>query len=130
VVRVIWDRVSTRATKAVLHTLGTLCPYGRTHIKIISIGVFPVIVDLQLDDPEQRIYEFALAVLDRLCTCADGRTELVMHAAVLAVVGWKVLRVSEAATESAARVLRSVARHATMPGVLQEMTQAGVVAKL
>jgi hypothetical protein len=130
VVRVIRDRVSTRATKAALHALGTLCPYGRTRFKIVSAGAVPAIVDLLLDDPERRVCEFALAVLDRLCTCAEGRAELVAHAAGLAVVGKKVLRVSEASTERAVRVLRSVARHAATPGVLQEMAQAGVVAKL
>lgn len=129
-VRVVRDRVSPRATKAALHALGALCPYGRTRVKIVGAGAVPALVDLLLDDPERRACELALAVLDRLCTCAEGRAELVAHAAGLAVVGKKVLRVSEAATERAVRVLRSVARHAATPGVLQEMAQAGVVGKL
>jgi hypothetical protein len=48
----------------------------------------------------------------------------------VAVVGKKVLRVSEAASERAVRVLRSVVRHAATPAVLQEMAEAGVVGKL
>ncbi|KAL6614111.1 hypothetical protein ACP70R_036381 [Stipagrostis hirtigluma subsp. patula] len=130
VVRVVRDRISTRATKAALHALAALCPYGRTRVKIVSAGAMPAIVDLLLDDPDRRVCELALAALDRLCTCAEGRAELVAHAAGLAVVGKKVLRVSEAASERAVRVLRSVARHAATPAVLQEMAQAGVVAKL
>ncbi|EES03937.1 E3 ubiquitin-protein ligase PUB23 [Sorghum bicolor] len=130
VVRVVRDRVSTQATKAALHALAALCPYGRTRVKIVGAGSVPAIVDLLLDDPERRVNEVALVALDRLCTCAEGRAELVAHAAGLAVVGKKVLRVSEAASERAVRVLRSVARHAATPAVLQEMAQSGVVAKL
>ncbi|KAK3166060.1 hypothetical protein QOZ80_1AG0040980 [Eleusine coracana subsp. coracana] len=129
-VRVARDRVSPRATKAALHALAALCPHGRTRVRIVAAGAVHALVDLLLDDPDRRVCELALAVLDRLCTCAEGRAELVAHAAGLAVVGKKVLRVSEAATERAVRVLRSVARHAATPGVLQEMAQAGVVAKL
>jgi hypothetical protein len=130
VVRVVHDRVSTQATKAALQALAALCPYGRTRVKIVGAGAVPAIVDLLLDDPERRVNELALVALDRLCTCAEGRAELVAHAAGLAVVGKKVLRVSEAASERAVRVLRSVARHAATPAVLQEMAQSGVVAKL
>ncbi|KAF7038768.1 hypothetical protein CFC21_048892 [Triticum aestivum] len=130
VIRVVRDRVSTRATKAALHALSALCPYGRNRVKIVGAGAVPALVELLLDEPERRVCELALAVLDRLCTCAEGRAELVAHAAGVAVVGKKVLRVSEAASERAVRVLRSVARHAATPAVLQEMAQAGVVGKL
>ncbi|KAM0917215.1 hypothetical protein ACQ4PT_009648 [Festuca glaucescens] len=130
VIRVVRDRVSTRATKAALHALSALCPYGRNRVKIVGAGAVPALVELLLDEPERRVCELALAVLDRLCTCAEGRAELVAHAAGVAVVGKKVLRVSEAASERAVRVLRSVVRHAATPAVLQEMAQAGVVGKL
>ncbi|ONM36202.1 E3 ubiquitin-protein ligase PUB23 [Zea mays] len=130
VVRVVRDRVSTQATKAALHALAALCPYGLTRVKIVGVGAVPAIVDLLLDDPERRVNELALVALDRLCTCAEGRAELVAHAAGLAVVGKKALRVSETASERAVRVLRSVARHAATPAVLQEMVESGVVAKL
>lgn len=131
VVRVVRGRdMPARATKAALHALSALCPYGRNRVKIVGAGAVAALVELLLDEPERRVCELALAVLDRLCTCAEGRAELVAHAAGVAVVGKKVLRVSEAATERAVRVLRSVARHAATPAVLQEMAQAGVVGKL
>uniref|UniRef100_A0A0D9V860 U-box domain-containing protein n=1 Tax=Leersia perrieri TaxID=77586 RepID=A0A0D9V860_9ORYZ len=130
VVGVVRDRVSARATKASLHALAALCPYGRHRVKIVGAGGVSAVVELLLDEPERRTCELALALLDRLCTCAEGRAELVAHAAGVAVVGRKVLRVSEAASERAVRVLRSVARHAATPAVLQEMAQGGVVGKL
>ncbi|KAL5228129.1 hypothetical protein ABZP36_016394 [Zizania latifolia] len=130
VVHVVRDRISTRATKASLHALAALCPYGRSRVKIVGAGAVPALVELLLDEPERRVCELALTVLDRLCTCAEGRAELVAHAAGVAVVGKKVLRVSDAASERAVRVLLSVARHAATPAVLQEMAQCGVVGKL
>ncbi|KAG8054641.1 hypothetical protein GUJ93_ZPchr0001g30127 [Zizania palustris] len=130
VVRVVRDSISTRATKASLHGLAALCPYGRNRVKIVGAGAVPALVELLLDEPERRVCELALVVLDRLCTCAEGRAELVAHAAGMAVVGKKVLRVSDAASERAVRVLRSVARHAATPAVLQEMAQCGVVGRL
>ena len=92
----------------------------------------PAFEDLLLDDPERRVNELSHLWRWTSCarTCAEGHAELVAHAAGLAVVGKKVLRVSEAASERAVRVLRSVARHAATPAVLQEMAQSGVVAKL
>ncbi|KAG2602161.1 E3 ubiquitin-protein ligase PUB23-like [Panicum virgatum] len=130
VVRVVRDGISSRATKAALHALAALCSHGRTRVKIVGAGAVQALADLLLDDPERRVCELALAALDRLCTCAEGRAELVAHAAGLAVVGKQVLRVSDVASERAVRVLRSVARHAATPAVLQEMAQSGVVAKL
>ncbi|CAL9124797.1 unnamed protein product, partial [Musa acuminata var. zebrina] len=72
----------------------------------------------------------ALVAMDRLCGCAEGRAELVGHAAGIPVVSKKILRVSEMASERAVRILHSVARHSATPRLLQEMMQMGVVSKL
>lgn len=72
VVGVVRDRVSARATKASLHALAALCPYGRHRVKIVGAGAVAALVELLLDEPERRVCELALAVLDRLCTCAEG----------------------------------------------------------
>ena len=84
----------------------------------MGVGAVPTLVQLQLDDHERRVYELTLAALDQLCTCAKGRVELVAHAAGLAVVGKKVLQVSDATSEQVVRVLWSTARHAATPAVL------------
>ncbi|CAN0879359.1 E3 ubiquitin-protein ligase PUB22 [Linum grandiflorum] len=130
VVQVIRDQVSRQATKAALSLLIELCPWGRNRIKAVHAGLVPVLVDLLLDSNERRPCEMAMAVLDLVCQCADGRAELVKHAAGLAVVSKKMLRVSSVVTEKAARVLLSVGKSSASTGVLQEMVQIGVVAKL
>jgi hypothetical protein len=101
--------------------------WGRNRVK----AALHVLVDMLFDDgAERRACELVLAALDRLCGCAEGRADLVAHAAGVAAVGRKALRVSEVAMDKAVRVLRSVARHAATAAVVQEMAQAGVVATL
>lgn len=130
VVRVVADRVSSKAVKAALHVLCRLCPWGRNRVKAVEAGAVAVLVELLLDEGCRRATELAMVAVDHLCGCAEGRSELVAHPAGLAVVSKKAVRVSPAATESAVRVLHAVARHSAMPAVLQEMLAVGVVAKL
>ncbi|XP_066346920.1 E3 ubiquitin-protein ligase PUB23-like [Miscanthus floridulus] len=132
-VQLLRDRpaVSWPATKAALHVLVRTAAWGRNRVKAVDAGAVPVLVDMLFDDgAERRACELVLAALDRLCGCAEGRADLVAHAAGVAAVGRRALRVSEVATDKAVRVLRSVARHAATAAVVQEMAQAGVVATL
>lgn len=128
------DLMLTRAaTRAALRVLVGATSWGRNRVKAVDAGAVPLLLDmlLDLDSPPRRLCELALAALDRLCGCADGRADLVAHPAGLAVVGNTALRrVSDLATDKAVRVLRSVARHAATPPVLQEMARTGVVAAL
>ncbi|CAN1306629.1 E3 ubiquitin-protein ligase PUB22 [Linum perenne] len=130
VVQVIRDQVSKQATKAALALLIELCPWGRNRIKAVQAGIVPVLIDLLLDSNERRPCEMSMAVMDVVCQSADGRAELVKHAAGLAVVSKKILRVSTVTTEKAVRVLLSVGKSSASTVVLQEMLQIGVVAKL
>jgi hypothetical protein len=68
--------------------------------------------------------------LENLCQCAEGRAELLKHAAGLAVVSKKILRVSTLANDRAVRILLSVSKFSATPNVVQEMLKLGVVAKL
>ncbi|KAI4348878.1 hypothetical protein L6164_009544 [Bauhinia variegata] len=71
-----------------------------------------------------------MVVLDIMCSCAEGRAELLSHGAGLAVVSKKILRISTAANDRAVRILLSISKFSATPAVLQEMLQLGVVAKL
>ncbi|KAF8769337.1 hypothetical protein HU200_006856 [Digitaria exilis] len=132
VVRLLRDRhqVSKAATKAALHVLAGATPWGRNRLKAVDAGAVPVLVDMLLELQERHACELALAALDRLCGCAEGRAELVAHGAGVAAVGAMMMRVSDVATDKAVRVLRSLARHAATPAVLQEMAQTGAVGTL
>lgn len=126
-VNVVRDQVGT---KSALYVLAGLCPFGRNRIKAVRAGVVPLLIEMLLDEPDRRICELALVVLDRLCGCAEGRAEVAGNATGIAIVARKILRVSHLASERAVRILWLVARHVATPAVLHEMMQVGAVDKL
>ncbi|XP_038987597.1 E3 ubiquitin-protein ligase PUB23-like [Phoenix dactylifera] len=130
IVDVLHDRISPQADKAALQVLAGLGRWGRNRIKAAKAGAVPVLIELLLDEPEKRVCELVLVVLDWVCGCAEGRSELVGHAAGIAIVSKKILRISELASERGVRILNSVAKFSATPAVLQEMQQIGVVSKL
>ncbi|XP_058088554.1 E3 ubiquitin-protein ligase PUB23-like [Magnolia sinica] len=130
IVQVLQDQISYQATKASLQILVQLCPWGRNRVKASEAGAVPALVEHIIENSERRACEMALAVLDKLCACAEGRAELLNHSAGIAIVSKKILRVSNFASEKGLRILSSIARFSATPNVLQEMLQVGVVYKL
>ncbi|KAI3472296.1 hypothetical protein Pfo_030120 [Paulownia fortunei] len=128
--QILNDQICQKASKATLRVLISVCPWGRNRIKAVEAGAVPLLIDLLLDSSDKRACEMMLMVLDLLCQCAEGRAELLKHSAGLAIVSKKILRVSQVASERAVRILHSVSKFSATPGVLQEMLQIGVVAKL
>ncbi|KAK6147306.1 hypothetical protein DH2020_018218 [Rehmannia glutinosa] len=124
------QHVCQNASKATLKILICVCPWGRNKMKAVEAGVVPILIELLLDSSDKRACEMMLMVLDLLCQCADGRSELTKHGAGLAIVSKKILRISHVASERAVRILHSVSKFSATPGILQEMLQIGVVAKL
>ncbi|MED6108785.1 hypothetical protein PIB30_027476 [Stylosanthes scabra] len=129
-VQVLKDQISQKASKATLQTLIELCPWGRNRIKTVESGAIHVLIELLLDCKEKKPCEMMMVVLDILCQSADGRAELLGHAAGLAVVSKKILRVSTLVNDRAVKILLSIARYSATQSVVQEMLLIGVVAKL
>ncbi|KAL0426592.1 UNVERIFIED_CONTAM: E3 ubiquitin-protein ligase PUB22 [Sesamum latifolium] len=128
--QIMKDQISQKASKATLKVLIIACPWGRNRIKAVESGSVSILIDLLLDSYEKRACEMMLTLLDLLCQCAEGRAELLKHGAGLAIVSKKILRVSQAASERAVRILQSVSRFSATPRILQEMLQIGIVTKL
>ncbi|KAJ8574407.1 hypothetical protein K7X08_026212 [Anisodus acutangulus] len=122
--------ISQQATKAALKLLVELCPWGRNRIKAIEVGAISTLIELLLDTTERRSCELILSILHQLCSCAEGRAELLSHGAGLAIVSKKILRVSQVASDRAVRILSSISKFSATCRVLQEMLQVGVVSKL
>ncbi|CAI9765911.1 unnamed protein product [Fraxinus pennsylvanica] len=131
-VQILHDQISQKASKAALKVLIDVCPWGRNRIKAVEAGAVPLLIDLllNLNSSDKRDCEMILMVLDYLCQCAEGRAEFLKHCAGLAIVSKKILRISQAASERAVRILYSISKFSATPGVLQEMLQLGVVTKL
>jgi hypothetical protein len=130
IVQVLHDQISQQATSAALKLLIQLSPWGRNRIKAVNGGAVSVLIELLLDSSERRACEMMLMVVDILCGCAEGRAELLEHAAGLAIVSKKIMRVSHVATDKAVRILSLVSKFSATPVVVEEMLQLGVVAKL
>lgn len=131
VVNVLRDhQISQQASKAALKLLVEISPWGRNRIKAIEGGAVWTSIELLLGSLERRGCELLLTLLEQLCGCAEGREELLKHAAGVAVVSKKILRVSHLASEKAVRILSSISRFSANSRVVHEMLQVGVVAKL
>ncbi|XAR59623.1 Ubiquitin--protein ligase [Bertholletia excelsa] len=127
---VLKDKISQQASNAALKLLIELCPWGRNRIKAVEAGAVMVMVELLHGTNERRTSELVLSVLEKLCTCAEGRAELLNHGSGLAAVSKKILRVSHVATDRAVKILLSKSRFSATSGFLQEMLQVGAVSKL
>lgn len=130
IIQILRDQISHQASKAALQSLINLLPWGRNRVKAVEAGAASILVDLLLEKSERRDCELILMTIDFLCQCAEGRAELLKHGAGMAIVSKKILRVSQVASERAVRILFSISRFSATAGVLQEMLQIGVVAKL
>lgn len=132
VVGIIRDGISNQATKAALQMLLLSCPWGTSRTKIVEAGAVAEIIEMELKgSTDKRMTELGLGVLEQLCMCADGRAELVGHAAGIAVVAQRMIRVSPAADEKAVGILTAVTKYsATSAEVLKEMMMVGAVSKL
>ncbi|KAK8359251.1 hypothetical protein V6Z11_A04G083700 [Gossypium hirsutum] len=100
------------------------------HRGTCNAGAVPVLIELLLDSSQKRACETILTVLDEVCRCAEGRSELLNHGAGLAVISKKILRVSHVVNQRAVRILLSISKFCVTSNVLQEMLQLGIVAKL
>ncbi|XP_060168843.1 E3 ubiquitin-protein ligase PUB23-like [Lycium barbarum] len=131
-VGILNDNISQQATKAALQLLVELCPWGRNRSKAAENGAVFALIELLFDTNERRLCELILTALDHLCTCAEGRAELLSHGGGIAIVSKKILRVSHLASDKAVRILCSISKFSATcyNKVLQEMLQVGVVSKL
>ncbi|CAI0541600.1 unnamed protein product [Linum tenue] len=150
VVRILESRTASKqARRSALQALVEACPWGANRAKIVEADAIHALIELQLDQMsssasagskvgavaaaagEKHATELAFDLLARLCTSADGRERLVGHAAGLAVVAKRTLRVSAATDDRAVQVLGMVARYAAgKEEVLTEMLRVGAVTKL
>ncbi|XP_059281399.1 E3 ubiquitin-protein ligase PUB24-like [Lycium ferocissimum] len=122
--------ISQQATKAALQVLIDACQWGRNKQKIVESGAIFELIELELCNTEKRVSELVFCVLAHLCTCADGRAEFLKHAAGIAVVTKRTLRVSSALDDCAIQILGSIAKCSATKEVLMEMLRVGAVSKL
>ncbi|XP_070044245.1 E3 ubiquitin-protein ligase PUB24-like [Nicotiana tomentosiformis] len=122
--------ISQQATKAALQVLIDACPWGRNRLKIVESGAIFELIELELSNPEKRVSELVFCLLANLCVLADGRADLLKHAAGIAVVTKRTLRISSATDDSALQILGLISKFSATNEVLLEMLRVGGVSKL
>ncbi|KAL7133630.1 hypothetical protein ABFS83_12G155000 [Erythranthe nasuta] len=117
-----------------LYVLSEACRWGRNRAAMVEAGVVFELVEVELRrspaPPEKRTTELVLGVIHQLCSCAEGRAQLLSHAAGVAVVTRRMLKVSPAADERAVMIVWLISKHSATSGVVTEMLRVGTVAKL
>lgn len=106
------------------------CSSGRNRIAMVESGWVFELIELELKCPEKRITKLIFEILFHLCSCADGRAKFLSHAAGVAVLGKRLLRVSTVADDRAVLILSLICKYSAADGVAQEFLKVGVAAKL
>ncbi|CAL0332156.1 unnamed protein product [Lupinus luteus] len=123
--------LSLQAIKSALHVLIETCPLGRNRVKIVEAGAVMEIVELALDqEQEKNITELMFILLAHLCSCADGREQFIHHAASIAMLSKRILRVSSTTDDQALRIFTLISKFSASNEVVKEMLRVGAVAKL
>ncbi|CAI9097592.1 OLC1v1034061C1 [Oldenlandia corymbosa var. corymbosa] len=128
------DYVKQRGNKqginAALQVMLDSSPWGRNRIMLVEAGAPFELIELELKSPEKKTTELILGILFHLCSCADGRAQFLSHAAGVAMVSRRILKVSPAADDRAMLILSLISKFSGTNGVLLEMLRVGAAAKL
>lgn len=126
------NNITQQGLHAALQIMLEICPLGRNRVRMVESGAVFELIELELNlfPADKKTTELVLGVLFHLCSCADGRAQLLSHAAGIAAVTRKILKVSPTANDRAVLILSLISRFSATSGVLQEMLRVGTVAKL
>jgi hypothetical protein len=116
-----------KAIRAGLKALLTICIPRRNRIRVVEVGVVPLLIEL-LPDAKRSNVELALGVLELLCTTAEGRAAVANHALAMAALVHHLHTVSNLATELSVAILWSVCK--ASPACLVAALQSGAFAAL
>ncbi|XP_076914202.1 E3 ubiquitin-protein ligase PUB24-like isoform X1 [Bidens hawaiensis] len=116
--------------KEVLHVMLSTCTWPRNCSLMIDSGAVFELIELELRSPEKAVTELIMAVLFHLCSSADGRAQLLGHAAGIAMITIRIGKVSQKVDEIALMIISWISKFSGTDGVLQEMVRVGTVNKL
>ncbi|KAF6168562.1 hypothetical protein GIB67_005174 [Kingdonia uniflora] len=133
--KLIKEPICPTATKSALLVTYYLVSSSPRHSQITSkfanLGLVPLLVE-NLVEGEKSVCEKALAILDTICSYAEGREKAYNHALTMPVLVKKLLRVSNLATEFAVSVVWKLCKNEKRDkgGVIVEALQVGAFQKL
>ncbi|CAN4120172.1 unnamed protein product [Withania somnifera] len=122
--------ISPQGTKGALQVLIGACTWGRNKLKIVESGAIFELIELELTNPEKRVSELVFCLLANLCVLADGRAKFLEHAAGIALVTKRTLRISATIDDSAMQIIGLICKYSATKEVLLEMLRVGAVSKI
>ncbi|KAK4414763.1 E3 ubiquitin-protein ligase PUB24 [Sesamum alatum] len=125
------SNISQQGKTSLLHALLDACPWGRNRVTMVESGAVFDLIEVELRSPDhKKTTELVLGVLCHLCSCPDGRAQLVNHTAGIGAVTRPILKVSLTADDRAVSIIWLIAKYCGTKRVLEEMVRVGTVAKL
>lgn len=135
-VKVVKEPICPTTTKASLlaiyHMVSASSPTKNKVIsRFIDMGLVSMLLEM-LVDCDKSICEKALAVLDGICGCDEGRDKAYDNSLTMPVLVKKILRVSDLATEFSVSILWKLSKNQKREGggVVVEALQVGAFQKL
>lgn len=130
---------TTKASLSIVYNMVASMPSPNNDVarKFVDMGLVSLLLET-LVDSERGVSERALAVLDELCGCDEGREKACDNALTVPVLVKKILRVSDLATEFSVSVLWKLSKSTEKKGeeggegsdVVVEALQVGAFQKL
>ncbi|XP_068307102.1 U-box domain-containing protein 21-like [Pyrus communis] len=134
--KLIREKISPAITKAslmvVFYLISSSSSAGeKIKLSYLEMGLVSVLLEM-LVDSERGVSEGALAVIDSLCDCEEGREKAYADALTIPVLVKKILRISEMATEYSISAIWKLCKCASRQEerVLVEALQVGTFQKL
>ncbi|XP_060195387.1 E3 ubiquitin-protein ligase PUB24-like [Lycium barbarum] len=124
--------IAQKGVNAALHVmLDTSTSRRNRNMMIESRTIFELIeLELKLFLSNKKTIELIFGILFNLCSCADGRAQLLSHAAGIAMITKRILKVSPAIDEKGMLILCLISKYSATSGVLQEMLKVKTVSKI
>ncbi|PIN24756.1 Ubiquitin--protein ligase [Handroanthus impetiginosus] len=122
--------ICQKGLNSLLHVLLHTCPWGRNRVWMVESGTLFDLIEAEIRSPEKKTTELVLGILYHLCSCADGRAQLLRHKAGIAVVTRPILKVSSMADDRALSIIWLLSKYCGTNEVVEEMLRVGTVAKL
>ncbi|CAK8575721.1 unnamed protein product [Lathyrus sativus] len=132
IVRILQKRglFSKQTIKSALHVLIGTSVLGRNRTRIVEAGGVFELIEFELENPKKSVTELIFNLLAHLCSCAEGREQFLRHAAGLAMVTKRILRVSTSNDDLAIQVISVIAKYSSSKETVLEMLRVGAVSKL
>ncbi|WCJ40116.1 plant U-box 24 [Euphorbia peplus] len=124
------QKMSQQAVKSALRVLIEVCPFGRNRTKIVEAEAVFALIELELEKPEKKVTDLIFNLLAQLCSCANGREQLMKHAGSIAMISKRILRVSAATDDRALNILGLISKFSASNEIVAEMLRVGAVTKL